>query len=329
MTGVERTASTWERGPRENRGAADVASRKLDGIVPIIPVPFYDDESINEADLARVVRFAGSNGATGMCLPAYGSEFYKLSDREREHAVAVAIEANAGSVPLIAQANHPSASIAAATATRYQQSGADMISVAVPRMFGLRDSDVLRYLGRVASAIDIPLLVQDFNPGGPTIGHEDIFQLHRQHPNFEYAKLEEPLMADKVVAIRDRVGDNVGILEGWGGMYMLELIPLGICGVMPGVPLLEPLARVYLLRKSGQTRAALDLMGKLLPFINFTLQNFEVFLHTEKRLLVKRGLFESAAVRDATYTLSAPNRDYVDLLCDHMLRVIEESRAAR
>lgn len=301
----------------------------IDGIVPIIPTPFSPDESINETDLRRVVNFVGEHGSAGMCTPAYGSEFYKLSESERDRVVGIVIEANAGRVPVIAQANHGSAAVAAANARRYERAGADMVSIAVPRTFGLTDADVLRYLGRVAEAITIPLLVQDFNPGGPTIGPADIFQLYRQHPNFKYAKLEEPLMADKVVAIRDRVGDNIGILEGWGGMYMLELIPLGICGVMPGVPLLEPLAQVYRLRKSGQAKTAMDLMGRLLPFINFTLQNFEVFLHTEKRLLVKRGLFESAAVRDATYTLSAPNSDYVDLLCDHMLGVIEESKGAR
>lgn len=301
---------------------------RLDGIVPIIPIPFNDDESINEGDLKRVVEFAGKNGATGICLPAYGSEFYKLDDKEREHVVEVAIEANAGTVPLIAQANHPSAAVASATARRYQRAGADMISVAVPRTFGLRDQDVLRYLGRVAAAIDIPLLVQDFNPGGPTVGPEEIFQLNRQHPNFRYAKLEEPLMVDKVVGIRDRVGDGVGILEGWGGLYMLELIPLGICGVMPGAPLLEPLDRVYRLRKGGKAREAMNLLGQLLPFINFTLQNFEVFLHVEKRLLVRRGLFETATVRDATYTLSTPNSDYVDLLCDHVQSTIAECKAS-
>ena len=305
-----------------------MTERKLDGIVPIIPIPFNRDESINDADLKRVVQFAGSNGATGICLPAYGSEFHKLSDREREHVVSVAVEANAQAVPLIAQANHPSAIVAAATAKRYQQMGADMVSVAIPRMFGLRETDVLRYLGRVAQAIDIPLLVQDFNPGGPTIGAEQIFQLNRQHPNFKYAKLEEPLMADKIVDIRERVGDAVGILEGWGGLYMLELIPLGICGVMPGAPLLEPLVRVYRLRKAGHDMAALDLMGKVLPFINFTQQNLELFLHVEKRLLVKRGLFEGPTVRDATYTLSAPNSAYVELLCDHMLGVIADSKTA-
>jgi 4-hydroxy-tetrahydrodipicolinate synthase len=136
-------------------------------------------------------------------------------------------------------------------------------------------------------------------------------------------------MADKVVAIKERVGDSVGVLEGWGGMYMLELIPLGICGVMPGVPLLEPLNRAYRLRQDGQGREAMNLMGRLLPFINFTLQNFEVFLHVEKRLLVQQGLFETATVRDATYTLSAPNRDYVDLLCDHVQTVIADCKAAR
>ena len=68
-------------------------------------------------------------------------------------------------------------------------------------------------------------------------------------------------------------------------------------------------------------------MGRLVPFINFTLQNFEVFLHVEKRLLVKRGLFEGATVRDATYTLSAPNSNYMELLCDHMLGVIAETEA--
>lgn len=313
---------------KNQKGSVSSVVRKLDGIVPIIPVPFNADESINEGDLKRAVQFAGKNGATGLCLPAYGSEFYKLNDSERARVVTVAIEANAGVVPLIAQANHASASVAAATARRYQAAGADLISIAVPRQFGLRDLDVLRYLGRVADAIEIPLLVQDFNPGGPTIGADEVFELNRQHGNFNYAKLEEPLMADKVVAVRDRVGDSVGILEGWGGMYMLELIPLGICGAMPGLPLLEPLAKVYRLRKDGNASEAMSLMGQLLPFINYTLQNFEVFLHTEKRLLVKRGIFSSASVRDATYTLSKANSDYVDLLCDYILDVIRRSSSA-
>jgi len=183
-------------------------------------------------------------------------------------------------------------------------------------------ADVLRYLGRVADAVSIPLLVQDFNPGGATISPTEIDELNRQHPNFKYLKLEEPLMIDKLVSIVDTVGDRVGVLEGWGGLYMLELIPNGLIGAMPGVPLLEPLSKVFRLRQAGENDAAFELMGRLLPFINYSLQNFEVFLQIEKQLLVNMRLFESASIRDAPYTLSSENSEYVDELCAQMQQVI-------
>ena len=63
-------------------------------------------------------------------------------------------------------------------------------------------------------------------------------------------------------------------------------------------------------------------MGKLLPFINYSLQNFEVFLQIEKRILVNMGLFESAVIRDSSYTLSGENSKYVDELCTQVQRVI-------
>jgi 2-keto-3-deoxy-L-arabinonate dehydratase len=213
-------------------------SKEIGGIVPIIPTPFRSDDSIHEQDLRRIVRWIGEHGAGGMCTPAYASEYYKLTDKERDQVVSIVIDENGGRVPVVAQANHGSASVAAATAARYEQMGADVISIAVPRMFDLPGGDVLRYLGRVADAISIPLLVQDFNPGGATISPTDIDELNRQHPNFKYLKLEEPLMIDKLVSIVDTVGDRVGVLEGWGGLYMLELIPkiVRLCGQNAFIP---------------------------------------------------------------------------------------------
>ncbi len=46
-------------------------------------------------------------------------------------------------------------------------------------------------------------------------------------------------MVDKVMAIRERLGDAVGVLEGWGGHYMLGGIPAGISGVMLGVAIAD------------------------------------------------------------------------------------------
>ena len=63
-------------------------------------------------------------------------------------------------------------------------------------------------------------------------------------------------MAAKVRAILEATNGEVGVLEGWGGLYMLELIPAGICGVMPGTPLLRVLNDVYSRRKQGQEAEA-------------------------------------------------------------------------
>jgi len=89
-------------------------SRDLSGVVPIVPIPFGSDESIDEEALRRLVEFAVAKGFTGICLPAYGSEFYKLSDEERILVVKVAVSQAAGRLQVIAQSNHGSSRVALA-----------------------------------------------------------------------------------------------------------------------------------------------------------------------------------------------------------------------
>ena len=126
--------------------------------------------------------------------------------------------------------------------------------------------------------MSVPILIQDFNPGGASIGADFVATLHRQHGNVRYVKLEEPLLVDKVVAIRERLGDAAGVLEGWGGYYMLEGIPAGICGVMPGVATADLLNAVFRARVAGQGERAYRLFAAALPLVAFGLQNMELFL---------------------------------------------------
>lgn len=297
-----------------------MAKVRIQGVVPVVPIPFDEQENIDEPSLRRTVAWVVDQGLPAMCLPAYGSEFYKLSEAEREQVVAVAVEVSAGRTPVIAQANHGSAKVAAGLARRYEALGADLISFAIPRQFAATEADLLRYCGRICEAVSVPVLIQDFNPGGPTIDAGFIEQLAKQHPNFRYAKLEEPMIVDKLKRIHDRVGERVGILEGWGGYYMLEAIPLGAVGIMPGVPLADALQRVFLARQQGHDAEAYDRFAALLPFIAFTLQDFELFLQVEKRLLVRRGLFERATMRALTYTLSPELEAHAAFLIEQVMR---------
>ena len=295
----------------------------VQGIVPIIPMPFDANEEVDERALRRLVDFAVSCGVSAICLPAFGSEFYKLSEEERAFVVRVAVEQAAGRMVVIAQSNHASSKIARSIAKANVRAGADMIAIAIPRLFALTDDEVLSFLRSVLDEVDVACLVQDFNPGGLTIGVDSLVRLRNECPNFRFAKLEEPLLARKVIAIREATDDSIGILEGWGGLYMMELIPSGICGVMPGVGMADVLGRVFNLRKAGQSSEAFELYGMVLPHIVFSLQNMELFLYCEKRLLQARGILSNALCRRAGYTPDPSTVHYVDELNARVLQAVE------
>jgi 4-hydroxy-tetrahydrodipicolinate synthase len=294
----------------------------IEGMVPVLPTPYHRDGHIDAQSLRRVVDFCIERRAAAVCLPAYGGEFYKLSEEERVEVVGIAAAHAAGRISVIGQANHVSQQVAVGLAKRMQERGADMISMAVPRLFGLKEDDLLRHFVPIARSVGLPLLLQDFNPGGPTVGASFARRLQAECPNFQYLKLEEPMMGDKVKAIREATEGRVGVLEGWGGMYMLELIPAGICGVMPGVSGFPVLDRAFRLARAGQPLEAYDLFMKILPFIVFQLQHLELYLTMEKLLLHRLGLLETPLVREAALTVDAATASYGDFLIDRVIELL-------
>jgi len=302
---------------------------RVSGIVPIIPTPFAVDEQVDWPALRRLVDFACAAGACAMCLPAYASKFYKLTDHERLRLVAETVQHAAGRVPVFAQVNFVSQTQAVETACEAQRTGASAIAAAVPRIFAFGEPDLYRYFDRLLSSIDIPLLIQDVNPSGPTVSARFVAELHRAHPHFRWIKLEEPMMSSKVSAILEAANGEVGVIEGWGGMYMLDLIPAGICGVMPGLAISDLLVKVFQLATKGDTAGAYKVHEAVLPQIVLSLQHMELFHHAEKRLLVARGLLHEAVVRQLTLKLDRPTEDRIAFLNDQILALLDRLQLPR
>jgi hypothetical protein len=172
-------------------------------------------------------------------------------------------------------------------------------------------------------ALDIPVVIQDFNPGGQTVSPRFAAELHHAHPHFRYLKLEEPMMAAKIEAILQETGGEVGVLEGWGGMYMLELIPAGICGVMPGLAVADLLVLVFRLVSQGKKLEAYEVFQQVFPQIVFSLQHMELFHHAEKMLLAARGLLETTCVRSAQMELHPLDREHIRFLNGRILALLD------
>ncbi len=296
---------------------------RINGIVPIIPTPFTVEEQVDWPALRRLVDFACAAGACAMCLPAYASEFYKLSEGERLRLVTEAVRQTAGRIPVFAQVNFVSVTQAVETAREAQKTGASAIAAAVPRMLAFGEPDLYRYFDRLLSSIDIPLLIQDVNPSGPTVTARFVSELHRAHPHFRWIKLEEPMMSSKVTAILEATSGEVGVLEGWGGMYMLDLIPAGICGVIPGLAVSDLLVKVFQLATKNDMLGAYNIHTALLPQVVFGLQHMELFHHVEKRLLVARGLLHDAVVRQLALKLDGHTDNRISFLNGQILALLD------
>jgi dihydrodipicolinate synthase/N-acetylneuraminate lyase len=296
---------------------------KIDGIVPIIPTPFDSDEEIDRGSFRKLLDFAVAASVEAVCLPAYASEFYKLTEAERRESIVLAIDHLQGKLPVITQVNYPSTLQAARSVREAQVDGASAVCCTVPRMFSLDDGAIVKHFDRILQAIDIPLIIQDFNPGGSSVSPRLIAELHRAHPHFRYVKLEEPLMAEKVEAILQETAGAVGVLEGWGGMFMLELITSGISGIMPGLGISDVLARVFRLTKGGDFDHAYELFQGVLPQIVFCLQNMELYHHAEKLLLQARGVISGAIVRQATRSLRETEVRHIQFLNAKILALLD------
>jgi 4-hydroxy-tetrahydrodipicolinate synthase len=256
-------------------------------------------------------------------LPAYASEFYKLSDQEKLRVVKVAVEHSAGRLQVVAQSNHPSLKIASSLAQANVQAGADVVAIAVPRIFNLPESSIKEYLsGFLNSVPDTPVLIQDFNPGGASISVQLIKELMDEHDNFKYLKLEEPLCSPKFEEIIRVTEDKIGLMEGWGGLYMPELVPVGIRGVMPGLGVSDILQKVFQFRKNGENEKAFDLFEKVMPQIFFSLQDMELFHYAEKELLIARGVLNNSVVRKAAYKPDAYTAAYCKELNDRIVKIV-------
>lgn len=298
-------------------------NHSIEGVVPIIPTPFTDDEEIDEEALRRLVDFACSCGVQAACLPAYASEFYKLTDEEKLWVVKIAVHQANGRIKIIAQCNHPALRTAIRLAKTNIDEGADAISLAVPRIFNLPEASLIEYLSGFLSSIpETPVLIQDFNPGGSTLSPTFIENLNRKHPNFRYLKLEEPMCAPKFEQILRITEGRVGLFEGWGGLYMMELTPVGISGVMPGLAIADVLQKLFLLRRQGETSKAFSLYERVMPQIFFSLQDMELFHYAEKELLKARGVLPNSIARKAAYIPDASSANYIKELNERILDLI-------
>jgi dihydrodipicolinate synthase/N-acetylneuraminate lyase len=296
----------------------------LTGVLPVVPTPFTPEDEVDYPSIPRLVDFAKRCGVRTVVTPAFGSEFYKLDAGERQRVIEAAVaRAQPNGLRVVVQCNHTTPRLAARLAGEAKSLGASAVSTALPRAFAASENQLLDYARRVCDATDLPVIVQDWNPGGRTADAEFFIALHQHCANFRLAKLEEPGIGGTVGRIIEETSGAVGVLSGWGGSYAVQLHGAGICGLMPGLALADVFVRLWSQLNAGNIKAALDDFSWIAPYLQFSLQTFEQFHHAEKHVLWRRGALANPFVRPVTVELEANSRNYLELLTKKLLAHVE------
>lgn len=280
--------------------ATGKSMKRLEGVLPIVHTPFDDiAQNIDLASLKREIDFAFALGADGLGTGMV-SELLRLTQEERTWLTHNIVELSGGRGTVFAGVGAESTAQALHYARVAAQAGCDAVMATPPMLTRLTAASVLDYFCCLADGVDLPLIVQDASGYvGQAIPLEVYLKLlERYGPEKILFKPEASPIGPNVSAIRDATGGRARIFEGSGGISLVDSYRRGLAGTMPGMDLLDGIVALWRALQQGNEERIYRLYLPICALAGLQLQaGLDGFLAIEKYLLVKRGIFTSAARR--------------------------------
>src|SRR3954452_12121050 len=268
---------------------------QLAGVWNIVPTPFLDDGSLDEASLPRLTRFVAGCGVDGMTILGVLGEAAKLSDAERG-VVIRGVVAAAGDLPICVGVSHAATDRAIAFAREAAAAGAHSVMLAPPALARPNDDAVLAHYLAVAAAVEIPVVVQDHPASsGVTMSVGLLTTIADRAPNASVIKLEDEPSPPKVARLLAARPD-LRILGGLGAIMLLEELRRGAVGTMTGFGFPELLVDIVGRYRRGDEAGAREAFHRIMPLIRFENQP-GINLAIRKYLYQRRGAIATGRLR--------------------------------
>ena len=274
-----------------------VSHPPLTGVLPVLQVPFLPDDSIDHEALRSQAQWCLGQGANGLVFGMV-SEVVRLGDAERVEAVrtVAGLAADAG-VVLVASAGAESTKVAVERAVAAAEAGATALMVTPPMTVRSGEASLREYFLEVARATALPIIVQDASGYVGTPMSID-FQVGLLDALGDQAwfKPEAPPFGQRLSQLRDRSGGRARILEGSGGISLVDSYRRGIVGTMPAADVCWALVALWNALEAGDWETAAAIHGPLGALV--TLQtSLDAYVAIEKHLLHRQGIIPSPRMR--------------------------------
>ncbi|MBL8230036.1 MAG: dihydrodipicolinate synthase family protein [Bryobacterales bacterium] len=299
----------------------EIAHTLPHGIVPVLQTPFSDTGVIDYESLTRLIEDAIASGASGFLAPAVASEVGTLSLSERSDLVPFVVRQSKGRLPLIAGCSASTADQCAEYSAIADKAGAQAILISPPDSLRAQASDLIEFFRIATAKTNLPLIVQDLDWNGEGLAIDTIERLREAIPQFQGIKIETVPAGPKYTAVRHATEGRFHISGGWAIGQMIEAMDRGVDALIPEASMVRVYHEIWRRYHSGDRASATALFRRLLPVLAFTNQEIRLSIAFFKRLLVRRGIFTSAAMRVPGFAWDEHGLRTADELIEHYLEI--------
>jgi dihydrodipicolinate synthase/N-acetylneuraminate lyase len=171
----------------------------------------------------------------------------------------------------------------------------------------------------------VPLIVQDASGYvGASLTIELQARLHAELGDRVMFKPEAPPIGPRLTALRDATDGAAKVFEGTGGLYLIDSFRRGAVGTMPAGDLVWALVALWRALCEGNFARAYKIAGPLALIVSQQ-TTLDRFVEVEKRLLVRQGVFPSAAMRGPTGPrMDRQMEEEIDRLCQLLRDAVDD-----
>ncbi len=284
---------------------------EIKGVCPVIAAPFNDQGEVDYQSFEKMLAHLVDTGVNGLTLFGIASEFYKLTDAEKNQLAEMFIKKlkDTNVFSMISITDH-STDVAVRRAKQYQEMGADCLMVLPPHFLSPSNAAVREHILQILSAVNIPVVIQ-YAPGETKmqIPVEDMVDIYDHYPNAVF-KIEENPPVNYIQKLLD-LRPKATVLVGYAGLYMIDILNINGQGVMPGCSFSEIYVEIYRRYLNGQVDEAAELHSKLRKYLSRWMQDCEYIIQVEKTILYQRNIIAGEYCRRPNYPLTEKDREII------------------
>ena len=205
-----------------------------EGSFPAIVTPFTRDGEVDEALLRANVSMSIEEGSHGLVVCGHNGEAHLMTADERKRVVAVAVEAGAGRVPVIAGTGGISTHDVIRMTRDAKDVGADGAMIEAPYFMKPKRADAIAHYARISDAVDFPIMVYNCPKRAGVDLTTDIIEEMSEVAHVSAVK-DSSHIFERMMEMIQRFGERINIFIGPQGLWGFTGVILGAMGYVDGL----------------------------------------------------------------------------------------------